>query len=256
MAVKAAKLYSSNDGEPRVYSVERLAEAGIISPRHLPSVTTVLRVLNKPAFVPAALKAMGDHLVGQAERIYYATADMDPQEFALFFGTEVGEAKKAWGERSKVAMDIGTRIHKLCEAHGRGAFASLKDEPSEVVNGFEAYLAWVNETGFVATEVEKVVADPIAGYAGCCDAVGIMRDGTPVLVDWKSGKGGAIYPEYILQWHAYAAPLSIDSGYIVSFDKETGECYQHPMKFHTLTYEAFLYATLIYEWLHADEDKR
>ena len=98
----------------------------------------------------------------------------------------------------------------------------------------------------MATEVEKIIAGD--GYAGTVDAVGVMRDGTPALVDWKSGRGGAIYNEYLLQWHAYAAALHIERGYIVSFDRDTGECYHQAMRFDSLTYEAFLAARTLYEW--------
>lgn len=239
MAVQTAKLYSGSSEEPRIYSPEKLAAAGYETTRGLPSVTTILRVVNKPAFVPAALKAMGDDLLTHLGEP--VTEDM------------VAVAKKAWGSRSRKAMDFGTRIHQLAEQHGRGTHVSLAGEPSEVVNGFEAYLAWIAETGFVATEIERVIANPTEGYAGCCDAIGVVRDGRIVLVDWKSGKGGNIYPEYVIQWHAYAAPLAITDGYIVSFDKETGECYHHEMKFDTITYRAFLAARDLWEWMEGSK---
>lgn len=231
--VQTANLYSGPTQEPRLYSPEKLAAAGYHSSRPLPSVTTILRVLNKPAFVPAALKAAGDALM--------------PYLGLPLTEEMISAAKSAWSARSRSAMDIGSRIHALCEAHGRGEHVSLAEEPEQVVNGFEAYLAWVFETGFVATEIEKVIAGD--GYAGCCDAIGVMRDGTRVLVDWKSGRGGSIYNEYILQWHAYAAPLAIMDGYIVSFDRDTGECYHHEMRWDSLAYEAFLSARTLYEWI-------
>lgn len=232
--VKEAKLFKGPIEEPRVYDEERLGRAGYTVPRPLPSVTTILRVLNKPAFVPAAMKAMGDFLLAkEGEPI---TSDI------------VAEAKKAWGARSREAMDIGSRIHKLCEDHGRGLTIDFSDEREEVKNGFKAYLQWIDHTGFVAlpTGIEKVVAGD--GYAGTCDAVGILADGTPCLVDWKSGKGGSIYPEYILQWNAYAKALNIEQGFIVSFDKETGHCYHKEMKYDSLTYQCFLACREIYEW--------
>lgn len=232
-AIQTAKLYRGATEEPRVYSVEKLAEAGVKATRPLPSVTTILRVVNKPAFVPAALKAAGDAL---------------EQHLGLPLSPEmIAEAKAAWGRRSRSAMDIGSRIHALCEAHGRGEQVTLEDEVPQVVNGFEAYLDWVRQSGFIATEVERVVAGD--GYAGTADAVGVMRDGTPVLVDWKSGRGGTIYNEYLLQWHAYAAALHILDGYIVSFDRDTGECYHHAMRWDALTYEAFCAARTLYEWM-------
>lgn len=235
-AVKVAKLYTSTESEPRIYSPERLAEAGYITTRGLPSVTTILgRVLHKPAFVPAALKAMSDHLMAH---------EGEPVTEEL-----VTEAKAAWGARSRKAMDTGSRIHTLCEAHGRGenVYALLEDEPLEVVRGFDAYITWVREMGFVATSIERVVANPQIGYAGMCDAVGRLPDGTEILVDWKSSKG--IYQEYLLQWHAYAAPLGIDRGYIVRFDKDTGEVEHHDVRWDALTYGAFQACVEIYEWM-------
>jgi hypothetical protein len=251
---KQAKLYSGIREEPRIYSVEMLEKAGAKATRPLPSVTTILRIVNKPAFVPAAQKAMGDYLKDKWDVIYFGGGSLSEEEFKKSFDGVVDDAKKAWGARSKSAMDIGTRIHKLCEAYARGEFPNesaltlrLEEEPEQVRNGFDAYLAWVEETGFVASEVEKVIAGD--GYAGTVDAVGVLRDGTRVLVDWKSGVGGNIYHEYILQWNAYAAPLSIESGFIVAFDRDTGEASEYPMKFDTVTYSAFLSARNLWEWM-------
>ena len=237
--VQEAKLYQGPTEEPRVYTPEKLREAGYEVTRGLPSVTTILRVLNKPAFVPAALKAAGDSLLWHLGEPL--TEEM------------ITEAKGAWGKRSREAMDAGSRIHRLCEDHGRGITVDLESESPAVKNGFKAYLSWVGETGFVALpkDIEKVVAGD--GYAGTCDAVGVVADGTPVLVDWKSGKGGAVYNEYILQWNAYAAALGIEDGYIVSFDKETGDCYHKQMKYDSLTYQAFLAARELYEWLERNK---
>ena len=242
MSVKEAKLYSGVIDEPRLYDIEKLAAAGIQAKRPLPSVTTILRVINKPAFVPAALKAMGDYLLE-----HWGDAIPGPAMIA--------EAKKAWGARSRIAMDFGTQIHLLAEKHGRTGSREIADDaPDEVKNGFAAYLSWIDKSGFVATEIEKVIGDPVEGYAGCCDAVGILKDGTRVMVDWKSGKGGSIYNEYLLQWHAYARPLGIEQGFIVSFDKETGECYQKEMKFDSRTMRAFFAARDLYEWMERDKE--
>lgn len=256
--MKQAQLYKGIREEPRLYTPKMLldagVDAGVVATQPLPSVTTILRVINKPAFVPAALAAMERELVSRTDEVYLK-AKRGTSGFTTFFADEIKAAKGAWGAKTKKAMDVGTRIHKLCEAYARGEFNEssltlrLEEEQKEVRNGFDAYLEWTAKTGFVASEVEKVVAG--VGYAGTADAIGFLRDGTRVLVDWKSGAGGTIYPEYILQWNAYAATQGIRDGFIVVFNRDTGEPHEYPVKFSEDTFDVFLCALRLWEWMEA-----
>lgn len=84
---------------------------------------------------------------------------------------------------SSVKAARGTRVHQTIASLTRGY--SLPVMP-ELENFITAYHQWADDAGYFPTEVEKIVADPMAQTAGTIDGLGQIYGG-PGLVDWKTG---------------------------------------------------------------------
>jgi len=141
--------------------------------KRVPSVTTILNVLNKPALM----------------------------HWAWQMGCEGKDYKK---ERDAKA-DIGTGIHNYILSHHKGEKADLSDynsgEISQIENGFLKYLAWEKEHPIdEVVTVEEPMVSQIFKFGGTADLIA-KSNGSVILVDYKSGK--AIYPEMAYQLAAY-----------------------------------------------------
>jgi len=141
--------------------------------KRVPSVTTILNVLNKPALM----------------------------HWAWQMGCEGKDYKK---ERDAKA-DIGTGIHDMILCHHRNASPILsdytKDQVDQIENGFLKYLAWEKEHPIEeVVTVEQPMVSEIFKFGGTADLIA-KSNGSVILVDYKSGK--AIYPEMAYQLAAY-----------------------------------------------------
>jgi hypothetical protein len=174
-----------------------------IDGRELPSVTTVLDVISKPALGP---------WYAQQERRYFEAAMLevlsrpgarDPEYVLNAVAAAVTGIKAADREKQRAAT-IGAAVHAGIEWHLR---RSLGDDP-----GPEPYLpdpalwaveSWRDWAASVALEplvVERTVYCVECGYAGTLDLYAKVK-GILTILDWKTGK--AIYPEAFLQNVAY-----------------------------------------------------
>ena len=121
----------------------------------VPSVTTVLKVLDKQALPQWAANCARDYVIQQVES---AQNDTLPRDSMLL--TEVikvaTEAAKNLRKVSETAMEVGTRVHNLIEqflVHGKGPRKSqLFDE--QVRTGWEAFEdMWLSlDTNVIAVE--------------------------------------------------------------------------------------------------------
>jgi len=155
---------------------------------YAPGVTTVLRLLAKPALIHWAWK----------------------------LGIEGVDYRK----RRDKAGDIGSCAHYMIECDIKKIDPDMTEYSATTIDKAEnAYLAWVDWCrGFgsytdIGCEIQ-LVGD---GYGGTLDWV-IRKDGKLILVDFKTSSG--IFPEMVYQLAAYKNLWNINNP-----DDIIGECY-------------------------------
>lgn len=154
----------------------------------LPSVTTILRVLDKPALTT--------WLIEQA-CLAVLTAPRQPDEALDAFVERVLHQERQQDQEAQKARDLGTDIHNAMEAAMNGEQVSEEIAPyiRQAVEALKAY-------GKVAA-TEKVILGE--GYAGRTDLI-TGTDSFCWLWDFKTTKKlpKEAYPEHKLQLAAYA----------------------------------------------------
>ncbi len=228
--------YSWNDGTT------------VVSP--LPSVTTVLKVLDKSG-----------PLVGWAKRATAACAVRNLDMLVQMRETGGDAAATDWlkkipDHRRDTAADIGTRVHAHAEQLARGLEPDPTPEEAPFVATYRAFLADY-QPRFVA--VEEMVASLRHRYAGTLDAIAVIGSET-WLLDVKTGSG--VYGETGLQLAAYASaefigrpgetrrfrlPRATKFG-VVHVRPEGARLIEY--RVDRSTFAAFLEARRLYEWVN------
>ncbi len=95
----------------------------------------------------------------------------------------------------------GTFVHALCDAIDKGTldWKKLQEEHPEYVGYAEAYVSFVDDTGFTPSLVEASFGSEEEMFGGTLDRAGAIRGGG-ILADIKTG---VIKPEIELQLAAY-----------------------------------------------------
>lgn len=145
------------------------------------------------------------------EKINMDTYLLDqPAEFdAAEFIADIQEARTAYLRISKEARDKGTNIHKLCEYYLTQDTWKLKELYDKSGDNekklFDNFIKWVKEHKIITFQTEtKIIGD---GYGGRFDWL-CELDGTPTLIDLKTGKSGRWYDEWPLQIAGYKIGLN------------------------------------------------
>lgn len=154
----------------------------------VPSVTTILGNLNKPALVNWAAKSVAEYAVDNILKWQDLPAD-----------DAIDLLKRSPYRTAKGKRDIGTAVHDAIDAwigkqptienldllpHIGGAIAFMDDQVERVLH-------------FEATIFNRTYK-----YAGTTDVIVLLKDSRIALCDWKSGR--AIYPEAAIQVCAYS----------------------------------------------------
>jgi hypothetical protein len=205
----AARTYSENntrwyykDGTP-CYELPKADGKGIKVPtladarKHnlLPSVTSILKVLDKPA--------LNDWRAEQAA-LAVLTSPRLPGEQIDAFVQRVLHAERVQDQESQIAKERGTEIHEAMELLASGMKAPLNLSPWVLP-------AWDAVSAYGKTyETESILVGD--GYAGRTDLIqdSIDKTGTIILWDFKSTKKlpkSEPWPEHQLQLSAYAMAL-------------------------------------------------
>lgn len=190
---------------------------GTWTPRHykrngekLPSVTTILSLLDKPALVQWAANTSAEYIAERVQALPELTTD------AILSICE--SAKKEFRKVSRKAMDIGTTVHTAVEQYIKTGATPLSPS-DEVLSAFIAFLEWekANNVKYLQTEL-TIYGD---GYAGTLDLL-CNLGGKTYVVDFKTSTG--IWPEMSLQLAAYRHAVNADvQGHgILRLDKVTG----------------------------------
>lgn len=162
----------------------------------LPGVTTILKVLNKPALIPWALNCMEANILNA----------ISPGSICDIKSLKeiIKESKGIYKKKAEDAANIGTRIHNAIDAiiHGNNY-----ERDAQVDIGVEGFLRWQEANKLKIILGDTRIASKIFGYGGSLDFLAESANGV-VIFDVKTTKkmkGGehGIYPEYAYQLSAY-----------------------------------------------------
>ena len=190
---------------------------------HVPSVTTVLGKLAKPALVPWAAKVTAEQAVRMtASGALAGLVAMDE-------AAAVAALKDAPRNQRDSAGNFGTLVHEALEAHLSGrAMPPLTGPAAEAWAHLVVLLDHLDlDPVHVECTVYGDVTDEATAYAGTADVVAEVtlpdRGRVPVALDLKSNRGGA-YPEAAFQLAAYraASHLVDDVGAVVAMPETVG----------------------------------
>lgn len=160
--------------------------------QEVPSVTTILGVLDKPALPRWAALEVATYAIENRES-WQGLPARDALELL----------KKAPWAKSKSAADAGTDAHAYCEAILRGEAVEAPTDTTfaplygDALKNVRELIDHVKPT---VIAVEATAWSHTHGYAGTFDGLHLI-DGKLTLVDLKTSKD--VYPDYALQLAAY-----------------------------------------------------
>ena len=171
----------------------------------LPSVTSVLNMLNKPGLnqwaVNVTLDKLGETLVDISEVREDKMIIMPKEDLDQTLKTAKGVQK----DIMMTAADLGTRAHDTIDRIVRGDTEDMiiDEDVRQVIKNF---WQWWNDSGIVLDpRGDSMIYSAKYGYAGAADALGVLPDGKLVVVDFKTSNG--IFDTHIIQVAAYAKAL-------------------------------------------------
>lgn len=166
----------------------------------VPSITGILKVINKPALMFWSVSMACEYL----QREWLPGKTYDEVEIVNLLKA----AKSAHRTKADNAATIGTMVHAWIERHLNGEEPAIPQNP-EMRNGVEAFLKFESEHDLKVTQSERKVYSREHNVAGTCDIFGTY-EGAPVVADIKTSSG--IYPEAFLQAGGYDLCLSEETG--------------------------------------------
>lgn len=199
-------------------------------------VTSILKVLDKPALVQWAANMAVGHIVEGVNDI--GLEHIDDTSFEEL----CTEAKTAHRKLSKSAADIGSEVHRFAERALIEQRVMLPENPQSR-KGAEAFMGWLHAHNIRPISVERIIFSRTWYYAGTCDFFGHV-DGQLCVLDLKTSSG--LYLEMPLQLAAYAIALEeetgerIENGWIIQLDKKTGKPKPYPIPLTRDVKDAFL----------------
>lgn len=215
------------------------AHAYVWGGRPVPGVTSILKVIDKPALMPWAIGVTRDYWLEQVSA--------GRTDFQKIHKESWNASKKI----SKTAADIGKNVHEYAEC-----FFKKKNLPElltdEAKRGVEAFHLWLEAHKVEVVASERMVFSKEHYYAGTCDFVAKV-DGVLAVGDIKTSTG--IYDEYRLQTAAYQNALQeeknmkFDVRWIVRFDKKTGQFEAKPFYNFDIDFKGFLAALTLHKTL-------
>jgi hypothetical protein len=162
----------------------------------VPSVTTILGVLDKPALPRWAAKETAQFAIDNKDSWVNLPSDA---ALDLLKGA-------AWRKRDRAA-DAGTDAHSYMESLMNGSVSiDAQFDPPGLGRAAENIRAILKRLQPVPISIEGTVWSHNYGYAGSYDAI-VQIDGKTTLIDLKTSTG--VYADYALQLSAYKYAESI-----------------------------------------------
>jgi hypothetical protein len=211
-------------------------------------VTTILSIKDKPALVPWAKRETAACAVRNLDVLEQMVRSGGPQ-------AAVDWLKRIPDYARDTAADLGTQVHAMAEALGRGEPVAVDDALRPYLAAYRRDFLEVFAPRFLATEA--LVCSPRYEYGGTADAF-VEIDGETWLLDYKTGAG--VYPDTALQLAGLARAQFIGypgdpTQYPVPFATRFGVLHIRPEGARLLpvvvnreTVAAFLDARRLYGW--------
>lgn len=173
----------------------------------VPSATTILKVMAKPALEGWAVKMTAEFFRPILKDGIESCSNSQVEEI-------IKAAKRYRFEVSKEATDIGTAAHNWAEEYILNKIAGSEDIPDlpdneSAVHAIKAFLEWESENDVVYLAAERKVFSREYHFAGTLD-VHCIVNGINTILDFKTSK--ALYEDYYLQLSCYAAALEEETG--------------------------------------------
>jgi len=218
----------------------------------LPSVTTIISLIDKPSLRQWTANITSDFLFEKLQKIQIKTGEkinFHSEEIKELFK----EAKKYYDEYRKEAAGVGSEVHSLVENYIKSGGKNIPPEKNfkddKVKNAFYSFLAWVKENNFIPLKSEAFIYSKI-GYAGTLDCIGYFKN-KKFLIDFKTSKG--FYEGFPLQLSAYYYAYEerfndkLEGMGILRLDKNTGLPF---FKDYTLYKQHYfkMFKCLLYFW--------
>lgn len=208
----------------------------------IPSVTTILSIIAKPALVSWAANTA---IASVREQILPGVAYDELQ-----LQTILESSRLAHNKKKTDAGNYGTFMHDWIEGYINGKGMTLPINPVLKISA-ENFIKWEIENNVKFLVSEQIIYSKKYGYAGKLDTICTI-DGELYLIDWKTSNG--IYPlEMGAQLSAYKIAREEEFGEkykgvgIVRIDKEDGSLQMWKFENTTVFEHTFLYALMLYK---------
>lgn len=173
----------------------------------VPSVTTILAELNKPALVPWAAR------VGADAAVEFLADWMEPADNggrAAFVPEsrldEIHELVRNAHQKTKdESAATGTTVHDWIEQHHGDILGAPDPDDPTAVAPWRAFVAWWRTAGFEVVATERMCIDKKGRYAGRFDL--LLRDQRGELWIGDIKTSNSVYAEHVLQCAAYASAI-------------------------------------------------
>lgn len=237
-----------------------------INGQRLPSVTSILQAINKPALIQWAAKEERLMTIEAAADLYediHSTPKMSRPTYVATLDARIGKTK-AHQKLSAKAQEIGSQTHSLIEWNLRRLLGQkVGPEPKIEDKAMWAFMSWQDWAKRVSLKpllIEQTIFSLTHGYAGTMDLFAEV-EGVRTLIDWVTGK--AVYGEKHLQVAAYEMALAemghdkAEAGLILRLPKLESdpdfEAVQVPDVLDL--FPTFLAVKRVWDWWSANERK-
>lgn len=230
----------------------------------VPSVTTILSVIGKPALIQWAAKVEREMVIEASKSLYTDCANtppMTPTGWVTTLLDRIGKTKANQKQLAK-AGEIGSQAHALIEWKLKTKML-IQPGPSPFVTdkaaaAFAAWERWEQSVKLKPIFVEQVVYSETHRFAGTLDLFAEVN-GVPTVIDWKTGK--KVYIEAHLQNAAYRHALremghgDPQAGMIVRLPKVDGDpdFEAVPAMPEDETFKIFLHTLNLWTWINRQD---
>ncbi len=175
--------------------------------KKIDGVTSILKIINKPALIGWAVKTDLAHL--------RAALLESPNLTESSLNELIKEASNRHENIKTVSADFGTNVHQAIEYYIKGDAEALNQLTEklndEEIEAIKTFISWAEKSVGKFVDSERVVYSRKNRYCGTLDFTAFLKDGTGLYVgDIKTT--GHIYPEYFLQTAAYEMAFREETG--------------------------------------------
>ena len=172
----------------------------------VPSVTTVLKNLNKPALLQWAVDQTAAYAVANIDGLLSRTEEQGWGFLRWYWNRDPlkgdVDIRNFYNGVRDDAASLGTAIHEWIEAETTGGlYPDVSDAPEHFWEMVSVWDAWYASHDVKPLVSEGTVWSHKYGYAGTLDGIWIV-DGVPYLLDVKSSRH--IFDEHMMQLSALA----------------------------------------------------